>query len=142
MTRASEVQFNGERPDELFVATEPVVGEKVAEDLRNVGYVRSVCEAQEEGQPMRCHLLLHSEEVMDMIVKGDLCDDMNGMAEFHFFTEADMLARKIFVPLPGDEVICPPSDRGLISVDSPKTVHLVLFGLNGLSCSLAKYAAH
>lgn len=141
VTRIAHAWFCGEIPDELFVATEVSAGETVAEDMRNIAFIRSVSEAMDEGTHIRCHLLLHSNEVMDMVVREGLCDDISCKIELLPFSLSGLWARRVLAPLPGEKPICTPLDRELLSYESSQTVHLVLFGMTEKAMALAGYAA-
>lgn len=141
VTRISHADYSGESADELFIATEVSAGETVAEDMKNINFIRTLSKALDEKHYLRCHILLHSNEIMNMVVRDGLCDDLSSKIEILPFTELGLLARRVLAPLPGERLLCNPIDGGMIAYESFKTVHLVLFGMNDMSETFAEYAA-
>lgn len=139
VTRIMSGEGYSGRPDELFIATQCPQEEKVLEDMRNIGLIRSICTADTPCAKTRCHLLVHSREVMALLEKGDLFESMKAYVDLYPFTEAGVWAQRIFAPLPGESSHL--IDREMMYPDSDKTVHIVIFGMNPMAETLAEYAA-
>lgn len=83
-----------------------------------------------EGQRMKCHLLLQSNEMLNVLQRTDFCDIIRERFDVYPFTMDEVWCRKIFF------------DYEPITKHSQKTVHLVIFGMNEISEMLAIHAAH
>lgn len=94
-----------------------------------------------DGRRIRCHILLQDASVLRLLQTSDLNKDYIAKCELIPFTIDEMWAQRLFVSLPGQLRTYPPLDRVPIDYDSNKTVHLVIFGLNDVSESVAMYAA-
>lgn len=132
---------HGESPDEIFIATLPQNGETVIEDMRNIATLRQLCSGADVSRRLRCHILFHSHQVYKQFQNDSFCADIKAVAEIYPFTEASLWAQHIFTLLPGQKSHFPFTERIPQSVDSDRTVHIVIFGVNDMTEMLAEYAA-
>lgn len=127
-------------PDEIFIATQCGDRDRFAEDSRNINTVRRICKDL-QGKAIRCHLLLHSSDSLALFQTQDPCKDIKDKIDILPFTEELLWARKIFTCIPGETLSFRPMDREIITSRSEKTVHIVMNGMNGMTETLARYAA-
>ena len=127
-------------PDEIFIATECGEEGRFAEDSRNIDDVRRICSVS-EGKRIRCHILLHSNDTLALFQTQDPCSDIRDKVDIIPFTMETLWAQKIFTGIPGEKMPFPPMDREFITRQSDRTVHIVMFGMNSMTETLARYAA-
>lgn len=127
-------------PEEIFIATECGQEGLFTEDSRNLNDVRRICSGL-ENRRVRCHILLHSNDTLALFQTQDPCSDIRDKVDVIPFTLETLWAQKIFTGIPGEQLQFPPMDRELISRQSDRTVHIVMFGMNSMTETLARYAA-
>ena len=141
VVRSDDGAYSGESPDEIFIATRPLYAENVREDMKNLGIVRRLCENNKGRHPVKCHLLLHSSQVLRLFHDDSFAADLRGKADIYPFTLESEWAQRIFTLLPGQKSDFSFTDRIPQTVESEKTVHIVLMGLGEMTETLAEHAA-
>lgn len=139
--RSDGASYCGEGPDEIFIATEARKGEEISEDIRNIDFIRRLCNKSDDSKPIRCHLLLHSSVFFKRFMDDSFCADLKGKAELYPFTAESAWAQRMFTLIPGQESVFSFLDRIPDSADSAETVHIVVLGLNAMTEALTEYAA-
>ena len=131
-----------------LVARERAAGELVffeEDDNAVVGRLNAVVEgydpALHDGRRVECWLLLDDATSLWLLQTVGVPEAVRQRADVFATTAADMMAKSLFVRLPGRESPFPPLDRVPIGRDSEVTVHLVLFGAGDLAEALALNAA-
>ncbi len=139
--RSDDASYCGESPAEVFIATEARKGEEVSEDIRNIDLIRHICAGSDKGSPIKCHILLHSPQILRKFQDDSFCADLKGKAEIYPFTAESLWAQRMFTLIPGQKSAYSFLDKIPDSAESSETVHIVIFGLNTMTESLAEYAA-
>lgn len=124
--------------DEVNVITEQN-DNAVIQRLRNVvdGYDPAV----HGGKRLDVVLLLQSMTSLWLMLTVGLSNDIKEKADVIVTTKEDILAKSLFVKLPGIANHYPSLDRRPIGRDSEVTVHLVIFGFNAMAEALALNAS-
>lgn len=137
-----EIVTENETADEIFIATEKGGEAPLSVDMRNIATLKSMCgRAGQQGVRTRVHILLHSREAMKMMQTWDPDDDTMKNVELIPFTMESHWATTVLVSYPGSTDAYRPLDYRSMAVGEDRTVHLVLFGINGMSMEIARHAA-
>lgn len=88
--------------------------------------------AQHGGKQLLCHLLLRSQSLLHMIRLDGFCQEIKSKLEVSAFTMEDQWSRAIALSL----------DREPITLQSEKTVHLIIFNMSDVAEQVAINAAH
>lgn len=168
--------------DDIVVLT-PIGSRPIESDAEAVGIVEAIHAAlvhraaeaadtsarpadtsdQVTGVPARpiVHLLLHSQETLQMLRTRDYKDEWHNVFELSAFTIDDAWARNVVIPAAGKSLFaetavsaaepvasavetsdCMPGlDYRPITLDADYTVHLVVFGTSNLTTALVENAA-
>lgn len=93
------------------------------------------------GKRLECYLILDNLTSLWLLQTVGIPQKVSEKVDVFATTVEDLLAKTIFVRLPGIPVMFPPLDRDVISRDSEMTVHLVLVGFSSQAEALAINAA-
>ena len=123
-------------------------GEKVfveADDNAVIARLREEAGAYDpsayDGKLLDVSLVLEDPTALWQLQTMGLPVDLRGRADVVATTVEDLVAKSIFVRLPGFPGVYPSLDRCAITRDSETTIHLVLVGASGWSEALALNAA-
>ena len=121
--------------DELVILAD-INKESMEADNEAMSALRQIaaayCPEQHDGKRLLCHLLLRSQSLLYMINLEGLCQDIDQRLEVVPFTIEEQWSRAIALRL----------DRAPITLQSDKTVHLVIFGMSSMAEQVAIQAAH
>ena len=130
--------------DEIFIAfrRENRVA-PMQTDMESISAMKSLCRQLNPapGSRTKVHILLHSPEAMKMMQTWAPDDDLATTTDIHPFTMESLWAEKLMVSYPGDGNPYLPLDREPITLDSEKTVHLLIFGRSAMAMEIARHAA-
>lgn len=125
----------------IFVLSEPS-GITSENDAKAIGVVDRIYAKQKERSECRptVHLLLQNQETMTLLNRREYNDDWHKTFELDAFTMEDVWAKN---------VVCADSNKGKmrgldyrpITLDSNKTVHLVVFGISNLALAIVRNSA-
>ena len=112
-------------------------------DMDSIGVMKEMCRREgdvQEGR-MKVHILLHSPEAMKMMQTWDQDEDISRIVEIFPFTLESYWASRLLVSYPTDSVTCSPLDREPVTLESDKTVHLLIIGNSTMAVEFARHAA-
>lgn len=118
-----------------------VIGEEdeTAHDSISMECVKKLSEKLQDKQKIKCHVQLDSDTMFTALQKVNMeYDDKLIFMPFNF---NEIWAHKALATIPKDGYYKPLDGKG-ITRDSNQHVHLIIFGMNSLSWSLAVNAAH
>ena len=117
-------------------------GEPMAADNSAVALMRETAAnyraADHGGDRLRIHLVLRNQGLADSLKRLPLAEDLATNVELYAYTLEDLWAMELLGLCPENETRL---DRNPIPSDSRQVVHLVLFGANDQSESLAVHTA-
>ena len=90
------------------------------------------CTEKNDGHQLLCHLLLRSQSLLHMIRLEGFRQEIENKLEIHPFTMEDQWSQAIALGL----------DREPITIQTEKTIHLVVFGMSEVAEQVAINAAH
>ena len=93
------------------------------------------------GKRIDCHVQFASGAMFSIFKLEDVEDGINRVFNVIPFNFDEIWAQKALAVVPKDDYYLPLDGKG-ITKDSPKHVHLVIFGMNEMSEALAVNAAH
>lgn len=97
--------------------------------------------ARHNGERLEVYLILQEATALWQLQTQGIPRELYERVDLVATTVNDLIAKSIFIKLPGLSSVYPPLDRVPISRDSDTTVHLVLAGLNQRCEALALNAA-
>lgn len=126
-------------PDEVFVAT--AGADPFFEDTQNIEAIRNAFSHNQIDKGVRIHLLLHNQDTFSLFQKRNLCEGISDLIDIYPFTIESLWGQKLFCGLDTVGPVFPSVDRSPIVTDSDQTVHVVIFGFNAMTESIARHAA-
>lgn len=133
----NENSFNGEW-DDIFIALNEyaIPMENDAQAIRIVEAIYTVLVKRSISRPL-IHLLLQSQATMALLQSREYKDDWHRVFELNAFTMDDVWAKNVVCMSPSQ-----PELRGLdyhpVTVESNRTVHLVVLGVSNLTSALVE----
>lgn len=113
-------------------------------DSNNLDYIRDIYNNAPENHKLMIHLLVHSSNMMTLFQTTDLGIEFRDKIDIFPFTLDILCAHNLITPslCNPDMKKYPAPERDQIDINSNKNVHVVIFGMNDTSQTLAKYIAH
>lgn len=134
--------------DNLLAERERSAGELVYEEIDDNAAVRRLKEVSagydplsNNGKRLECYLFFSDLTSLWLFETFGLSSEIEDKVDVFATTIEDLLAKTIFVKLPGISSSFPSLDRLTISRDSETTVHLVIFGSSAQAETMAVNAA-
>ncbi len=94
-----------------------------------------------EGERMECWLIPGEAETLRMLQTEGLPEEIGSKVDVFATTMEDLVAKTVFVRLPGAGMTFPTLDRRRISMDDDSTVHLVVAGFSAQAEAVMMNAA-
>ena len=130
------------KSDHSLAAREKAAGERVFVEKDDNGAIRRLKEAAEQYDDggagrLECYMVLDDPTSLWLLQTVGLPKEIEDKVDVFATTMEDLLAKTVFVKLPGLPSAFPSLDRAPISRDSETTVHLVIIGFSDQAEALA-----
>lgn len=132
----------------VLVVRERTAGESVVfarndnEAVKCLNEVASLYSLEKNGgKRLECIMILEELTSLWLLQTVGVPDSVFEKVDLMVSSPEDLLAKKMFVSLPGEKSSFPPLDRMPISFDSDSTVHLVIIGKSSFTETIAINAA-